>query len=173
MKNFLARVSLAAALSFAVGSAFFMSGCTQEKLKVDDPGTHEQIERAILEIERETMAAIEKKDAEALSRLLAEDFVHRTPEGEELSKDAFLKNIASIPFEILSVRGEALKVSSFGETAVLTGVQKATVRAGDGKEEVGRGAFTDVFVRRGGRWLMVLAYSVELPAAQPEEEAAK
>ena len=169
----MARVTLAATLSAVVVPAGPVSGCSQEKVKVDSPGTHEQVEREILGIEREIMAAIEKKDAEALSRLLAGDFVHRTPEGEELSKDAFLKNIASIPFEILSVRGEGLKVSSFGETAVLTGVQKATVRNDDGGEEVGRGAFTDVFVRRGGRWLLVLAYSVELPAAPPEGEAAK
>ncbi|MCA1636012.1 MAG: nuclear transport factor 2 family protein [Acidobacteria bacterium] len=128
----------------------------------------EQAERVILEIEREVMSAIERKDAEALGRVLGEDFVYRTPAGEELSKEAFLKNIAAIPFEILSVRGEGLKVSVFGETSVLTGVQIATALTEDGQEESGRGAFTDVFVRRGDRWLMVLAYDVELPAAPPE-----
>ena len=135
----------------------------------------EKVRRAILEIERETMAAIERKDGEALGRVLAEEFVYRTPAGEEQPREAFLKNIASIPFEILSVRGENLKVGVFGETAVLTGVQVATVRTEDGKEEVGRGAFTDVFVKREGRWLMALAYDVELPAAAPppEKEEAK
>ena len=126
----------------------------------------EQVEREILEIERGVMAAIEGKDAAALGRFLAEEFVHRTPGGEELSKEAFLKNVASIPFEILSVRGENLKVSAFGETAVLTGVQIAAVRTGEGKEEEGRGAFTDVFVRRDGHWLLALAYSVELPGEE-------
>lgn len=129
-----------------------------------------QSRRELLEIERETMAAIERKDGEALGRVLAGDFVYRTPGGEELGREAFLKNIASIPFEILSVRGENLKVSVFGETAVLTGVQVATVRTEGGKEEVGRGAFTDVFVRREGRWLMALAYDVELPAAAARAE---
>ena len=137
----------------------------------------EQVTREILEMERETMAAIERKDREALGRVLADDFVYRNPAGEELGREAFLNNIASIPFEILSVRGENLKVGVFGETAVLTGVQVATVRTEDGKEEVGRGAFTDVFVKREGRWLMALAYDVELPsaaAASPtEKEGAK
>ncbi len=132
-----------------------------------------QVRREILEIERETMAAIERKDKEALGRVLAEEFVYRNPAGEELGREAFLNNIASIPFEILSVRGENLKVGVFGETVVLTGVQVATVRTEDGKEEVGRGAFTDVFVKREGRWLMALAYDVELPAAPPEKEEAK
>ncbi len=135
--------------------------------------SEEEVRRAILEIERETMAAIERKDGEALREVLAEDFVYRTPTGEEARKEAFLKNIASIPFEILSVLGENLKVGVYGETAVLTGVQVATVRSEEGKEEVGRGAYTDVFVRRDGRWLMALAHDVELPAATPEKEGAK
>jgi hypothetical protein len=46
---------------------------------------------------------------------------------------------------------------------VLTGVQRVKTMSADGKEEAGAGAFTDVFVRREGRWWMVLAYSVDLP----------
>jgi len=134
-----------------------------------------EVRRAILEIERETMAAIERKDGEALGRVLAGEFVYRNPAGAELGKEEFLKNITSIPFEILSVRGENLKVGVYGETVVLTGVQVATVRTEEGKEEVGRGAFTDVFIRRDGRWLMALAYEVELPSAdaQAGKEEAK
>ena len=143
--------------------------------RMAETDSEEGVRRAILEIERETMAAIERKDGEALGRVLAEDFVYRTPTGEDVPKEAFLKNIASIPFEILSVRGENLKVGVYGETVVLTGVQVATVRTEEGKEEVGRGAFTDVFVKRDGRWLMALAYDVELPAAAAptEKEEAK
>jgi ketosteroid isomerase-like protein len=164
MKNLSLRMLPAVALVLVVAaSGSFKLAPAQEKGKVSGTESHEQVERAILGIEREVMAAIERKDAEALGRFLADDFVHRTPSGEELSKDAFLKNIASMPFKILSVRGESLKVSVFGGTAVLTGVQKATVQADNGKDVVGRGAFTDVFVRRDGRWMMVLAYSVELP----------
>jgi ketosteroid isomerase-like protein len=155
--------ALALVLAIIAATAPFKLASAQEKRKVGDTDSHERVEHAILEIEREVMAAIERKDSEALGRFLADDFVHRTPSGDEQSRESFLKSIASMPFRILSVRGESLKVSVFGETAVLTGVQKATVRADDGQEVVGKGAFTDVFVKRGKRWLMVLAYSVELP----------
>jgi ketosteroid isomerase-like protein len=158
---------LLAATAFPKASA--LSICTPAR-KERGMGPDEQVSREILEIERETMAAIKRKDGAALGRVLAGDFVYRTPKGEELSREAFLKNITSIPFEILSVRGEGLKVNAYGETAVLTGVQIATVRTEDGKEEAGRGAFADIFVRREGRWLMVLAYDVELPAERPEKE---
>lgn len=122
-------------------------------------------ETAILKLEREMMAAIRDKDAVALDRILADDFVYRSPAGPDIYKAAFIKNIVSLPVKITTVAGEDLKVNGFGEFAVLTGVQKATVLTEDGTEAVSANAFTDVFRLRKGRWQMVLAYGVELPAA--------
>ena len=118
---------------------------------------------AVLQIERDIMAAIKSKDANALEPMLADEFIYRTHFGAEADKRAFLESIASFPIEILSLRGEELKVNLFGETAVLTGVQHAEARPPEGEPEQSAVAFTDVFVRREGRWLMVLAYGVELP----------
>lgn len=118
---------------------------------------------SILRLEREIMSHIREKETRALGRLLTADFVYRTP-GAELSRAEFLKGIASVPGRITSVEGEGLRVSVYGETAVLTGVQRARVRADDGTEQEGLNAFTDVFVRRNGRWRLALAYGVDLPA---------
>ena len=122
---------------------------------------------AVLQIERDIMAAIKSKDANSLEPMLAEEFIYRTHFGAEADKRAFLESIASFPIEILSLRGEELKVNLFGETAVLTGVQHAEARPPEGEPEQSAVAFTDVFVRREGRWLMVLAYGVELPSEEP------
>ena len=119
-------------------------------------------EEAVLRAEGETMKAIGRKDAAALGRILDEEFAYRTPSGAELSRDEFLKNITSMPFEILNVRGDGLKADVFGDTAVVTGVQRARVLA-EGKEQESVVAFTDVFVKRRGRWRLRLAYGVELP----------
>lgn len=118
----------------------------------------------ILQIERDIMAAIKGKDTAALEPMLADEFVYRTHFGVEADKAAFLESITSFPVEIISLRGEELKVNVYGETAVLTGVQVAEARAPEGEAEESAVAFTDVFVRREGRWLMVLAYGVELPS---------
>ena len=124
----------------------------------------------ILEIERAIMAAIKSKDAAALEPMLADEFVYRTHFGAESDKAAFLVSVASFPVEILSLRGEELKVNVYGETAVLTGVQLAEARPPEGEPEDSAVAFTDVFVRRDGRWVMVLAYGVELPSeSEPHE----
>lgn len=108
------------------------------------------------------MDAIREKDAEALGRLLTADFVYRSPGGEQ-GRAEFLKAIASTPGRILSVEGSGQRVNVYGETAVLTGVQRARVRTEDGAVHESAVAFTDVFVRRRGRWRLALAHGVELP----------
>jgi ketosteroid isomerase-like protein len=110
------------------------------------------------------MDAIKQKDTIALARILAEDFTHRTPAGVDSNRSEFLKGIADLPLEVLSISGDNLRVNIYGETAVLTGVQRVTVRNVDGKEESGAGAFMDVFVKRNNEWFMVFAYSVDLPS---------
>jgi len=118
---------------------------------------------SILQIERDIMDAIKNKNATSLAPLLADDFIYRTHFGAEMTKPEFLHSIASFPVEILSIHGEELKVNVYGETAVITGVQRAEARAPEGEPEESAVAFTDVFIRLNGRWLMVLAYGVELP----------
>jgi ketosteroid isomerase-like protein len=118
----------------------------------------------ILEIERAIMAAIKAKNAATLAPFLADEFIYRTHFGAEADRKQFLESIASFPVEILALRGEELRVNVFGEVAILTGVQLAEARLPDHAPEESAVAFTDVFVRRDGRWLMVLAFGVELPS---------
>ena len=124
---------------------------------------------SILRLERETMDAIRAKDAKALGRILSEDFVYRTP-GAELSRAEFLQNVASLPGRILSVEGSELRVNVYGDTAILTGVQRSRLRTDDGAEHASAVAFTDVFVRHGEGWRLSLAYGVELPERDAEPE---
>ncbi|HEY0081137.1 MAG TPA: nuclear transport factor 2 family protein [Pyrinomonadaceae bacterium] len=132
----------------------------------------ESVEGEILEIEREVMSAIERQDEAALGRLVAEDFVFRDAAGASLAKRDFLRLATSLPVKILSVWGEQLEVRVYGETAVLTGRQRALVENADGQQEDGgTQIFTDVFVRREGRWLLALAHTVELPQTDAATEA--
>ena len=131
--------------------------------------THGHTAESILRLERETMDAIRAKDAQALEHVLAADFVYRAP-GAELSRAEFLQNVASFPGRILSVEGSELRVNVYGDTAVLTGVQRSRVRTDDGVEHSSTVAFTDVFVKQDGRWRLALAYGVELPERDGEPE---
>lgn len=121
-------------------------------------------EQRILDIEKETFDAIKNKDAEALARILDDRFVYRSPHAPEAFKAEFIKAVTGLPIKLLSVWGENLQVSIYGETAVLTGVQHAKVQTDDGKEAISSVAFTDIFVKGLNGWAMTLAFGVELGA---------
>jgi hypothetical protein len=121
------------------------------------------IEQIILGIEQDIFTAIRQKNVHSLGRFLADDFVHRAPDGSESTKEVFLQNISAMPVEVSSIKGEHQRVDCYGEVAVLTGVQRAEWRQGEVAEGVSSVAFTDVFCWRGDRWLLVLAFSVDLP----------
>ncbi|MBC8032455.1 MAG: nuclear transport factor 2 family protein [Pyrinomonadaceae bacterium] len=120
------------------------------------------IEQIVLGIEQKVFTAIQRKDVELLGSFLSEDFVHRTSNGSESGKDDFLRSISAMPVEVVSIRGEHQRVDVYGEVAVLTGVQHAEWRQGDDVKGISSVAFTDVFALRDGKWLMALAYSMDL-----------
>ena len=115
------------------------------------------------------MDAIREKDSKALEDLLAAEFVYRAP-GAEQSRAEFIKAVTSFPGQILSVEGAGLRVSVYGETAVLTGVQNARVKDDKGAEHLSTVAFTDIFVKRGGRWRLALAHAVEIASQTGERQ---
>jgi ketosteroid isomerase-like protein len=123
-----------------------------------------EAQQAILLLEEEIFGAVKGRDASVLERVLTEDFVYRSP-GQEVTKDDFLKLCAKFPCEIISIRGEELKVNVYGNLAVVTGLQIAKTASGEGKEETSAVAFTDVFVKQKDKWMLSLAHAVDLPQA--------
>src|SRR5262245_45852803 len=124
--------------------------------------TEEQ--RAILLLEEEIFDAVRSRNASALEIVLTDDFIYRSP-GQEVGKDNFLELCATFPYEIISIKGEELKVNVYDGLAVVTGLQFAKTKSDDGKEETSAVAFTDVFVKRKDKWILSLAHAVDLPQA--------
>jgi len=133
-----------------------MSGSTTER-HVD-----QNVEQVLLAIGQEIFAAIQRKDAEAFGRFLADDFVYRSHDGSATDRADFLRSISELPVEIVSISGENERVDVYGDVAVVTGVQRSEWRQADGVGGISLGAFTDVFSRREGKWMLVLAYNVDL-----------
>jgi ketosteroid isomerase-like protein len=154
MRGSLAAVRVAAALAYL---------CTSRECGMTQPTGSDDAGEAIVRIERQIFEAIKNKDPEALGPIVAEDFVYRTPGGPDLTRARFLESVAALPVTVLSVDSDDMKASVYGDTAILTGVQRSRYRDDAGGEGVSVSAFTDVFVKRDGRWLMVLAYGVDLP----------
>jgi hypothetical protein len=55
-------------------------------------------------------------------------------------------------------------VNVYGNIAVVTGLQIAKTAGDEGEEEKSAVAFTDVFVKQKGKWMLSLAHAVDLPA---------
>jgi ketosteroid isomerase-like protein len=151
----------AAALAISTGRI-----AQQQKMTKQQDGL---IEKEIRQIESEIFAAIQQKDAQKLAAILADDFVYRNPLEGETAKPAFLEAIKAIPVKINALWSEDMKVNVYGEVAILTGTQKAKTQDAAGQEQISATAFTDVFVRRNGKWQLALAYGVELPSVPPSK----
>ena len=114
----------------------------------------------LIEISERIAAAISARDTAVLAELLAPDLVHRSPGGEDRHAEAFLQGIAQIPGEIVFVKVADLRVDVSGDSAIVSGTQRAQVRI-EGNVIDDRRAFVDMFVRLEGKWRLRVAVDLE------------
>ncbi|HEY0944661.1 MAG TPA: nuclear transport factor 2 family protein [Opitutaceae bacterium] len=111
-------------------------------------------EEIIRHLESEWASALVRTDFAAIDRITAPEWVLTTPDGKQLPKaqaDADLK-AGALRFESLNV--DTLQIRIYGGTAVVFGLE--TQRSTHlGNDVSGQYRFTDVFVKRDGRWQCV------------------
>jgi hypothetical protein len=117
---------------------------------------------ALLSIESEWLAG--EHDRDTLRRVLADDFVHPVSAGIFLTKDQHIEWAGQHPPPPgRHQRFDQLRARVYGDTGIVTGIVIASGPTG-GED---RTIFTDVFVRREGRWQAVSAQETALrPAGQ-------
>jgi len=130
------------------------------------------VEQTLIQIEHEWSEADLHKDAAALKRILADDWIGIDFEGTSLNKEQAVRGIVSDSGSLESTVLRNMKVRVYGKTAVVTGIDTET---GDyhGKDSSGKYLWTDVFVNRGGRWQAVSSQSTRLTAPEPPAFLAK
>ncbi len=107
---------------------------------------------ALEAIERQWLAS--EHDSTALGRILADDFLHPVPAGVFLTKAQHIEWAVRHPAPTgRQQRLDQLRIRRYGDVGLVTGLVVTT--EGDGRED--RSVFTDVFVRRNGRWQAVNA----------------
>jgi ketosteroid isomerase-like protein len=117
-------------------------------------------EEELIRIEHEWSQADLKKDAAALNQILAEDWIGIDFEGRVITKALALKGIVSDAAALESTVLRDMKVRIYGDTAIVTGTD---TEKGEyhGKDSSGKYVWTDVFVRRDGRWQAVSSQSTK------------
>ncbi len=128
-------------------------------------GGKNSVEQILIQMEHDWSEADLHRDATALQRILAEDWIGIDFEGNVLNKQQALLGIASDSGSLDSTVLRDMKVRVYGNTAVVTGTDTET---GDyhGRDSSGRYMWTDVFVRRAGRWQAVSSQSTLLTAVE-------
>jgi len=116
----------------------------------------------ILALENQWATAIERQDAAAFDQLAAEDFRFIGEDGHVLNRAQYIAARSHNPENVESAVQDEIEVLQYGDAAIATG--RSTVRGTRGSVPfVYRFRWTDVYVRRAGRWQAVLGQLTPLP----------
>ena len=134
------------------------------------------IEQELLKLEREWLDAYTKRDVAAMERIEADDFMITFADGAMRTKAdeiASLKQPAPAGTPPIFMTADT-KVRLYGDTAVLTGkvMMKGTYAEGlrKGQEYNSQYRYTDVYVKRNGRWQVVASHLTGLPSPQTSSQ---
>lgn len=97
--------------------------------------------------------SVQHSDVAWFERHLSEDFLNTNPDGTLVDRAGFLAQIAR-PQAIRGLEPQDVKIRVLGDMAIIHA--KTVYRKADG--QAGAGRYTDIWQRRGGRWLCVAAH---------------
>jgi len=109
-------------------------------------------------IEQAWATAERTHDVAAFEKIVADDWTAITPDGKFQTKSGRIAEIKASAVESSSL-GD-MKVRIFGNTAVVTGTAEET-SVNSGKKTTDHYVWTDVFVKRGGKWVAVASQTAE------------
>ena len=104
-------------------------------------------------LNREYVDSVQHSDVVRFAAILAEDFLCSNPDGSLVDKEQFLQQTAR-PVTITDLVAEDVRIRLFGDIAIIHAATSYTTSAGERRS----GRYTDVWARRGGRWLAVGAH---------------
>src|ERR1700745_249991 len=116
----------------------------------------------VIDLDRQRMEAMAKKDLGKLDELIADDLVYTHSSARLDTKQSLIGNMESGSTVYTSVVPSDVKAQDLGDTVVLTGSCKISVRSGDKPNSFGV-RFTDVWANKNGRWQMVTWQSTRTP----------
>jgi uncharacterized protein (TIGR02246 family) len=111
----------------------------------------ENAEQAIRQLVNERDQAIQRGDVAALDRLYADDYITTSASGVVRTKAQVIEDFKSGGLKIESIASDEINVRANGDTAIVTG-RMITKGQDRGRDVSGQNRFTQVYLRRNGRW---------------------
>ena len=114
------------------------------------------VEQQLKQMEDDWAKAIKDKEAATLRRIIAEDWVGTDDKGKVSNREQAISQLTANPDVIESNENFDMQVRVYGNTAVVIGgARERGTRNGTAYTDTYR--WTDVFVKRGGRWQAVVS----------------
>ena len=104
--------------------------------------------------------AVTTCDVERFRHILADDFLCSGPDGVLLDKAAFLERTAA-PRTLDTLTADDVRIRIVGDVAIIHAATQ--FRTIDGRD--GRGRYTDIWAKRGGKWFAIAAHVTRLEPA--------
>jgi len=122
-------------------------------------------EAAVRKLERAWLDAYEQHDDVAMAEIVASDFIITYPDGTTLDKVGTLNQISGPARAGMGpwFRTEEVRARVFGDAVILNGIL-LTESAQAGGPPARRNRYTDIYVRRNGRWQVVASHLSNLRA---------
>ena len=118
------------------------------------------VQRELLKLEDDWSQASINRDASALQRFYADEYVFIDEDGVVTDRAKELKNLTTGDFRLDAFKFDDMKVRLYGNVAVVTGRNTIQgVWVGTNRDVSGPYRFTDIFVKRDGRWVCVSSQS--------------
>ena len=118
------------------------------------PTPSENPEPAIRKLVTERDQAIQGADVATIDRIYADDYISTSSSGLMRTKAQVIEDFKSGALKIESISSDDVNVRQHGDTVIVTG--RMTSKGKDRDREVsGENRFTQVYVRKNGRWQLV------------------
>ena len=115
----------------------------------------EETKKDVLKFEDERNQAILNRDTTTLDRMYADEITWTMSNGDLLNKQQVLGNIGSENQRLFSIQHSDRRIHVFGNTVILTATSNSSERYKDKMITVPR-RFTNVYVKQGGQWKLVV-----------------
>lgn len=150
------RMSGRAAVIFLAALALLWVALPRLRPATDDAG-------AVTELEGRLVQAATQGNAQALAGIVANDFFAVDADGNRETRATVLDRLRKNPWHVESFQQQGLEIHLYGETAVVTGVDRLQARDATGRDRSGAYRFLHVFQKRGGRWWLIAGQGARLP----------
>jgi ketosteroid isomerase-like protein len=128
------------------------------------------VEGTITQLEKDWVAAIEKKDTATLDRILAQDFVGTSSTAHTYRKEDAIADIRDSRYVVDKMDLDEISVNVYGDTAVCFSSQEEKSKY-EGKDTSGHYHFTDTWVKKDGKWQVVASHGTRFDKRAAGEKA--